>query len=313
MYHSILRIRLIEETIESKYHEDEMKTPIHLVIGQEATSVGVCNFLNKNDLVFSSHRTHGNYLAKNGDLKSMLSEFFCKENGTNSSRTGSMHLLDKKVGYGGSSAIVGGIIPIATGHALRNKILKNNQIVVCFIGDASLEEGVSWETFNFASLKNLPILFVCENNFYSVCTPLHIRQSNQNLLEKVKSFKIKTFLADGTNVIDVCDKTKKALDFIKKKNSPVFIESQAYRLRAHGGAGDDTISGYRSFKEYKEWEKNCPLYKFEKFLIANKVIDYEFINKCKKNIDNEIKKAFIYAKNSKKPTGSSIYNFVYSK
>ena len=290
-----------------------MKTPIHLVIGQEATSVGVCNFLTKKDLVFSSHRTHGNYLAKNGNLKFMLSELFCKENGTNNSRTGSMHLLDKRVGFGGSSAIVGAIIPIAAGHALRNKMLNNKQIVVCFFGDAALEEGVTWETFNFAKLKKLPILFVCENNFYSVCTPLHIRQSNQNLLEKVKSFKMKSLLVDGTNVIDVCVKTKKAIELIKKNNGPVFIESQAYRLRAHGGAGDDTTSGYRSLVEYDEWLKHCPLHKFENFLVSNTVIDKKFIKKSNKGINTEINNAFNFAKKSKVPKGNSIFNFVYSK
>lgn len=313
IYHDILRIRLIEEAIESKYHEDEMKTPIHLVIGQEATSVGVCYNLKKTDIVFSSHRTHGNYLAKNGDLKSMLSEFFCKETGTNNSRTGSMHLLDQKVGYGGSSAIVGGIIPIAAGHALRNKMMKKNQIVVCFIGDATLEEGVTWETFNFSALKKLPIIFVCENNFYSVCTPLSVRQSNENLIEKVKSFSLKTFLVDGTNVIDVIQKTKLALDLIKKNKGPVFIESQAYRLRAHGGAGDDTKTGYRSTKEYNQWNNNCPLIKYEKLLKYNKIIDDNFIKNRKKIINNEISHAFDFAKKSKTPKANSIYNYVYSK
>ncbi len=118
LYRSMLRIRILEEEIEKRYHEDQMKTPIHLVIGQEATSVGCCAALTDADLLYSSHRTHGNYLAKGGDLKAMLSEMFCRENGCAGSRGGSMHLIDKKVGMAGTSAIVGGAIPIATGAAL---------------------------------------------------------------------------------------------------------------------------------------------------------------------------------------------------
>jgi pyruvate dehydrogenase E1 component alpha subunit len=121
LFRSMLRIRRIEEEIERQYHLDQMKTPIHLVIGQEATSVGCCAALGHADLLFSSHRTHGNYLAKGGDLKAMLSEMFCRANGCAGSRGGSMHLIDKRVGMAGTSAIVGGAVPVATGAALGRR------------------------------------------------------------------------------------------------------------------------------------------------------------------------------------------------
>src|SRR6266566_8614596 len=136
LFRSMLRIRIIEEEIESRYHEDEMKTPIHLVIGQEATSVGCCAALTASDLLYSSHRTHGNYLAKGGGLPAMLAEMYCRINGCAGSRGGSMHLIDKSVGMAGTSAIVAGAIPIATGAALAAQMKGEDRVVVVFLGDA---------------------------------------------------------------------------------------------------------------------------------------------------------------------------------
>jgi pyruvate dehydrogenase E1 component alpha subunit len=172
----MFRIRRIEEAIESRYHEDEMKTPIHLVIGQEATSVGCCAALTTRDLLYSSHRTHGNYLAKGGDLRAMLAELYCRINGCAGSRGGSMHLIDKSVGMAGTSAIVAGAIPIATGAALAVQLKGEDRVVVVFLGEAATEEGATSESLNFAVLKQLPIVFLCENNFYSVQSPLWTRQ-----------------------------------------------------------------------------------------------------------------------------------------
>jgi len=164
----MLRIRLIELEIEKQYHLDQMKTPIHLVIGQEATSVGACAALTNEDHLYSTHRTHGNYLAKGGNLRAMMAEMYCRKSGCVASRGGSMHLIDKSVGMMSTSAIVGGIIPIATGAALAAQLKGEKRATVVFFGDAATEEGVTYESLNFAALKNLPIIYFCENNFYSV-------------------------------------------------------------------------------------------------------------------------------------------------
>src|ERR1043165_4444178 len=156
LYFSMLRIRLVEEEIERRYHQDQMKTPIHLVIGQEATSVGCCAALRQTDLLYSSHRTPGNYLAKGGDLRAMLCEMHCRVNGCAGSRGGSMHLIDKQAGMAGTSAIVGGAVPIATGAALAAKMKHEDRVVVVFVGDATTEEGVMAESLNFAALKQIP-------------------------------------------------------------------------------------------------------------------------------------------------------------
>src|SRR4030095_10813690 len=180
-YRAMLRIRRIEEEIERRYHQDLMKTPIHLVIGQEAAAVGCCTALRATDLVYTSHRTHGAYLAKGGDLGRMLCEMHCRINGCVGSRGGSMHLIDKSVGMAGTSAIVGGAVPIAVGAAVEGQLKGEDRVVVVFIGDATTEEGVAAESLNFAALKKVPIVFFCENNFYSVQSPLATRQPPRDI------------------------------------------------------------------------------------------------------------------------------------
>src|SRR5205814_3632792 len=157
-------------------------------IGQEATSVGCCAALTHADLLYSSHRTHGNYLAKGSDLKAMLCEMHCRINGCVGSRGGSMHLIDKSVGMAGTSAIVGGAVPIATGAALAAKMKGEDRVVVAFLGDATTEEGVMAESLNFAALKQIPIVYFCENNFYSVQSPLATRQPARDLRAWAEGF-----------------------------------------------------------------------------------------------------------------------------
>ena len=227
LYWKMLRIRRIEELIESRYYEDQMKTPIHLVIGMEASSVGSCAALDVKDLLICGHRTHGQYLAKGGDLKKMLAEFFCRITGCVGSRGGSMHLLDKSVGMEGSSAIVGGAVPIATGFALSIQMKNENKIVAVYFGDAASEEGVIWESLNFAALKKLPILFICENNFFSVCSPLENRQPYwTEIWKKAESFGIESQLVDGTNVLAIYEATKRAREKAVSGGGPSFIERQ---------------------------------------------------------------------------------------
>src|SRR5436190_22670641 len=232
LYRAMLRIRRIEEEIERRYHQDQMKTPIHLVIGQEAAAVGACSVLRKTDLVYTSHRTHGAYLAKGGDLKAMLCEMHCRINGCVGSRGGSMHLIDKAAGLAGTSAIVGGIVPIATGAALAAKMKREDRVVVAFIGDATTEEGVAAESLNFAALKKLPIVFFCENNFYSVQSPLHTRQPPRDIRVWAAGYGLPAVSADGVNVLAVRDAVAGAVARAREGGGPTFIEVPVYRFRA---------------------------------------------------------------------------------
>jgi acetoin:2,6-dichlorophenolindophenol oxidoreductase subunit alpha len=312
LYRDMLRIRRIEEAIESRYHEDQMKSPIHLVIGQEATSVGACAALKREDLMYCGHRTHGHYLAKGGSLKKMMSELYCRLNGCAGSRGGSMHLLDKSVGMAGSSAIVAGAIPIATGAALSFQVLKQDKVCLVFLGDAATEEGACWEAINFATLRKLPVIFFCENNFFSVCSSLEVRQPLQvQIFEKAKGFGLSSFQIDGTNVLNVYETTKEAVKRARKGEGPTFIEAIAYRWRGHGGAGDDSVSGYRDPLEVKHWEQYCPIKTYYDFLFKNDLYGESDQKQDEKQIINEINEAFEHAIDSAEPEEADLYTHVY--
>ena len=311
-YRAMLRIRRIEEEIERRYHQDQMKTPIHLVIGQEAAAVGCCAALRETDLVYTSHRTHGAYLAKGGDLGRMLCEMHCRINGCVGSRGGSMHLIDKSVGMAGTSAIVGGAVPIATGAALAAKMKQDDRVVVVFIGDATTEEGVTAESLNFAALKKLPVIFFCENNFYSVQSPLAARQPARDIRAWAEAHGMPSVSVDGVNVLAVNDAVRDAVARARAGDGPTFVEVAVYRFRAHGGAGDDSKTGYRSDAERIAWEAVDPLPLFGEYLVRSATLDAAAIQTMEREITVEIADAFDLALASPNPTEGDLYRHVYA-
>jgi pyruvate dehydrogenase E1 component alpha subunit len=313
LYRSMLRIRRIEEEIERRYHQDQMKTPIHLVIGQEATAVGCCTALRPGDLVYSSHRTHGAYLAKGGDLTAMLCEMHCRANGCVGSRGGSMHLIDKRVGMAGTSAVVGGAVPIATGAALAAQMKGEDRVVVVFLGDATTEEGVTSESLNFAALKRLPVIFFCENNFYSVQSPLSTRQPTRELHAWAAAHQVSALKVDGANVLAVLDATKTAVARARASDGPTFLEAPVYRFRAHGGAGDDSRTGYRAEAERQAWEQFCPIAMFGEYLTGAGMLDEAAVALMERAIATEVAEAFAVALASPDPTEEDLYRHVYAE
>jgi pyruvate dehydrogenase E1 component alpha subunit len=309
----MLRIRRIEEEIERRYRDDQMKTPIHLVIGQEATSVGCCAALSDADLLYSSHRTHGNYLAKGGDLNAMLSEMHCRASGCVGSRGGSMHLVDKRVGMAGTSAIVGGAVPMATGAALAVQLKGEDRVTVVFFGEAATEEGVTSESLNFAALKRLPIVFFCENNFYSVQSPLFTRQPNRVIHEWAASHCVPAVHVDGTNVLAVRQAAAAAVDRARGGGGPTFIEAPVYRFRAHGGAGDDSHTGYRHEAERLAWEPMCPIATFGTFLRSRGLLEDGAAASMEAELAREIADAFAFALAADHPTEADLYRNVYAE
>ncbi len=312
LYRSMLRIRRIEEEIERRYRQDEMKTPIHLVIGQEATSVGCCAALRDTDLLYSSHRTHGNYQAKGGDLRAMLCEMHCRINGCAGSRGGSMHLIDKRVGMAGTSAIVGGAVPIATGAALAAQMKAEDRVVVAFLGDATTEEGVTSESLNFAALKKLPVIFFCENNFYSVQSPLWARQPARDIRTWASGYEIPAVRVDGVNVLAVHAEVRTASARARAGGGPTFIEAPVYRFRAHGGAGDDSHTGYRDEAEREAWERVDPIGLFAQFLTDTGLLDGRAVTVMEERIAADIVDAFAFALASPNPTEGDLYRHVYA-
>jgi len=313
LYFVMLRIRMVEEAIERDYHKDAMKSPVHLSIGQEASAAG-CNLaLHAGDLIYCSHRAHGHYLAKGGDLRAMMAELHCRETGCAKSLAGSMHLLDKKVGMEGSSAIVAGAIPIATGFALSQKLNKASRVSVAFFGDAATEEGVHWESLNFAILKKLPIIFVCENNFYSVCTPLDERQPHHvKIIDRVAHFGLPAQEVNGNDILAIYALMSRAVQRARDGEGPGYLVINSYRWRGHHGVGDDSATGYRPIQELSSWMAQDPINVLTQALQKRKILTLAMDEDYKNKIQIEIEDSFEFALNSPHPAPALLFNTVYA-
>lgn len=307
MYFNMLRIRRVQEKIAEIYPQvpRRIQCPVHLCTGQEAIPAGICAGLRRADFVFSFYRGHGHYLAKGGNLKALFAELYGKATGCSKGHGGSMHIIDTSVGFMGTSAIVGGQIPMAVGSALAFKLMKTDRVSVVFFGDGACEEGVFHEALNFASLKKLPIIFVCENNLYAVKTPLSARQPRDNIFERARNYGMQGVRIDGNRVLDVYDASQRAIDFCRQGGGPTLIEARTYRWRGHlenTFFSDDILDG-RPQEEVELWNTRCPIKSFEKFLLSKgtlSMLDFEMI---RKDIDAEISLAVKFAEDSPFPNG----------
>lgn len=308
----MMHIRLVEEEIARLYPDQEMRCPVHLSIGQEAVAAGVCAHLSANDFVLSNHRSHGHYLAKGGDLPKMIAEIYGRATGCCQGRSGSMHLIDRTQGFLGAVPIVGSCIPIATGVALGTKMRKRDAITTVFFGDGTTEEGVFHESLNFASLKKLPIAYICENNFFSVYSPLSVRQpKNREIYSLAESHGIASFQYDGNSVLDVYRAMKRAVEIIRSDGGPVFLEFKTYRWREHCGPYYDNNLGYRTEEEFHDWKERCPLETFTQWLLNDGIVDQMMIQTMEADIMESINNAFIYARESPFPDPAGLMNHVY--
>lgn len=297
LYYKMLRIRLVEEAIADEYKNQEMRCPVHLCIGQEAISAGICLNLKREDVVMSNHRSHGHYLGKGGSLPRMIAEIYGKEGGCSKGRGGSQHLVDLSVNFYGSTPIVGGTIPVATGVAWAARLKNEKKMVVVFFGDAAVEEGVFHESLNFASLHQLPILYVCENNFYSIFTHITKRQPNREINLFVKAHNILAMREDGNDLLAVYKTGKKAIDYIRRGSGPAFIEFLTYRHKEHCGPNDDP-PGFRPDREIKGWKTKDPIIRMENYLKDKGILDGKGFTKMKTIISKELDKAFKFARKS---------------
>jgi len=307
----MIYIRMVEEKISEKYSDNNMRCPVHLSIGQESSAVGVCHALEKKDRVFSNHRCHAHYLAKNGNLTKMIGELYGKEIGCCKGRGGSMHLFDNENGIPLSVPIVGSGIPLAVGSSLQSKIDKNKIVSVVFFGDGAVEEGVFHESLNFASLNKLPIIFVCENNFYSVYTKLSDRQPKRNITQLAKSHNIKFFDLKSIDALKIFQKTKELVNKCREGSGPYFINIDTYRYLAHCGPSDDDHLNYREKNEVKLWKEKDPVSLLIKKMKKNKnFFDIEkFKNSKKRYINSVFKKVEL----SPLPKPETINKYLYAE
>lgn len=256
----MVRIRCVEEELADLYRdEQEMRTPVHFSIGQEAAAVGVCAALRGDDLVYTGHRSHAAYLAKGGDLAGMVAELYGKETGCAGGRGGSVHLTDRSVGFAGSAAILGEMISVATGAAWALARQGSDRVVVTFFGDGASEEGVFHESLNFAAVHRVPVVFVCENNAYSISSPIAARQpAGAGITERARAYGIAAERVDGNDVALVHDAARRAVDHCRAGRGPYFLELDTYRWREHVGPNWDTGID-RPRQEVESWLERCPV------------------------------------------------------
>jgi TPP-dependent pyruvate/acetoin dehydrogenase alpha subunit len=306
IYRSLFRIRRVEEEIARVYPTDVIKSPVHLSIGQESVSVGLCEALRPDDAAFGTYRSHALYLAKGGDLRGMIAELYGKATGCAGGKGGSMHIIDVAAGIFGSSAVVGTTIPHAVGYAYAVKLRRESRVVACVFGDGAVDEGVFYESLNFAALKQLPVLFVCENNGYAIHTHQRLRQRVPDVCARVTALGIRTERIDNGDVLRIAERARAASDAMRGGDAgPVFIECMTYRWKEHVGPGEDWNLGYRERAEAEPWIRDDQVARLAT------AIDPAARKRIESEVEAEIADAFAFAGRSPFPDPAALYTQVF--
>ena len=314
LYWNMYRIRAVEEAIADRYPRGEMRCPVHLSIGQEAISAIFAEVVRNEDFCVSTHRGHAHYLAKGGDLTAMISEIYGKATGCSKGKGGSMHLIDLDVNFMGTSAIVGNSIPVGVGLALAAQLKNSDQISCVFLGDGAVEEGVFYESVNFAVVRHLPVIFICENNLYSVYSPLEVRQpQNRHIFEMVRAMGITASASDSANLEECYQVMRDAFEAVRAGHGPQFLEFSTYRWREHCGYAFDNDLGYRTEEEFLYWQARDPLSTLEtKLGSEDHGVRNNDIAQMKDRIGMEIKAAFAAAESAPFPSPGEAFTDVYA-
>jgi pyruvate dehydrogenase E1 component alpha subunit len=306
------RIRMVEEAIADRYPEGKMRCPTHLSIGQEAPAAVLGSLLRMDDLVVSSHRAHAHYLAKGGSLRALIAELYGKETGCSRGRGGSMHLVDIDAGFMGSTAIVANSIPVGAGLGLALRMRHSENIACIFLGDGAVEEGVFYETANFAVLRRLPVVFICENNGYSVYSPLSVRQpENRELSSLAAAIGLRSGCVDSVDVLALHAQVAERMGAAREECLPAFIEIKTFRWREHCGPNHDDDLGYRDARLVDYWHAHDPLRLLQERLLDERCITSVGLATMERGIRDEIEDAFRFAEDSPFPDPDTLAEGVY--
>lgn len=311
MYEQLVRTRMVEEAIVALYPQQEMRCPTHLSVGQEAPAVGVSAHLATSDLAFGGHRSHAHYLAKGGNLKAMLAELYGKVTGCARGKGGSQHLIDTSCGFMGAAPILSSTISVGVGAGWGALQEGKGRVVVVYFGDGATEEGNFHEAMNFAGVKRLPVIFVCENNLYSVHSALDIRQPNRPISELGKAHGMSALQGDGNDVDVVSRFTAEAVARARKGGGATLIELMTYRFLEHCGPNTDSNLKYRTDAEVAEWKSRDPVETFRRRLMAEGAWDDARNVQLLARISAEIEEAVDFAKSSPFPEVTELYQHVY--
>ena len=308
-YKTMTKIRAFEKNIESLSLNGEIPGFVHLYIGEEAIATGVCANLTDRDYIESTHRGHGHTIAKGADINRMMAEIFGRETGFCRGKGGSMHIADFNVGMLGANGVVGGGYNLAVGAALAIKYQKRKDVSVVFFGDGASNRGTFHEAANFASVFELPVIFVCENNQWASTTPYRTTTSVENIADRAVGYNMPGVIVDGNDVFKVYEAAKKAVERARQGQGPTLIEAKTYRIKGHF-VGDP--EKYRTKEEVKEqFDKNDPIKNFEEKVLDKKLMTREEMDKIKAAADKSLEEAMKYAKDSPFPDPSELYEDLY--
>lgn len=310
MYVTMLRIRLFEERAADLVEAGEIKTPCHLYIGQEAIATGVCAALEQSDYIWGGHRSHGHYLAKGGDLRAMMAELYGKSTGCSRGRGGSMHVVAPEVGILGTVPLVAATIPLAVGAGLASKLRGDRRVSVAFFGDGAMEEGHFHESVNLAALYRLPVVFVCENNFYSSHMHLLERRLEDNIYKAGEVHGIPGVCLDGNDVIAVYRFAEEAVTRARNSDGATLLECRTYRWRGHVGPTWDMDVGVKRKDELKEWLPKDPVARARTRLIELGLLEEE-LDQIEREIRAEVEEAVVFARQVPYPDRGELLDHVY--
>jgi pyruvate dehydrogenase E1 component alpha subunit len=309
MLYKMMLIRGFEEKVEELFSLNLIHGSTHLYIGQEATAVGACKALNKDDYITSTHRGHGHCIAKGGDVKYMMAELLGRKTGYCKGKGGSMHIADINIGILGANGVVGGGIPIATGAGLSIKMKGTKQVVICFFGDGAVNQGSFHESLNLASIWNLPVIYIIENNLYGMSMAVNKAVKIDRLADRAKAYNIPGIVMDGNDVIAVYDAVSEAVEKVRNGEGPILIESLTYRWRGHSRSD---ARAYRTREEEAEWREKCPIKRFKERLISEGLLTEEEFKELQKKVDDDLNNAVEFAKASPFPDPEDLLTDVYA-
>lgn len=309
MLYKMMLIRGFEEKVEELFSLNLIHGSTHLYIGQEATAVGACKALNKDDYITSTHRGHGHCIAKGGDVKYMMAELLGRKTGYCKGKGGSMHIADIDIGILGANGVVGGGIPIATGAGLSIKMRGTKQVVICFFGDGAVNQGSFHESLNLASIWALPVIYIIENNLYGMSMAVSKAVKIERLADRAKAYNIPGIVMDGNDVINVYDTVSEAVEKARNGEGPILIESLTYRWRGHSRSD---ARAYRTREEEAEWREKCPIKRFKDRLISEGLLTEEGFKELQKKVDDELNNAVEFAKASPFPDPEDLLSDVYA-
>lgn len=311
LYKTMLKIRLTEEKIGEIYPTDKIQSPVHLSIGQEAVSTGVCLAMGKQDHIHGTYRGHGIYIARGGSLKKLFAELYGKDTGCARGRGGSMHLVAPEVGVMGCSAIVSSTIPTATGDALASQMQGRERVAVALFGDGAVDEGVFYESVNFALLKKLPIIYICENNNYAIHSKVIDRHRDDRLYKIFEGMGLEGKRMEGYDALAVYSSMKEVVESVRGGEGPFFLEYLTYRWKVHVGPEEDFEESYREKEKLMRSQKNDFMKTYPRLLQNNCGVSLKTLESWKEEIMGEIEEAVVFAEKSPFPKVEELCEFVY--